>query len=371
MNVELNVNPMESWAGKNVHRPLIIAGPCSAETPEQLFETAKQLKALNKVDVLRAGIWKPRTRPNAFEGAGEDGLKWLSDVKKELGFKIGTEVANPEHIELALKYDVDVLWVGARTTVSPFAIQEMADALQGVTDKAVLVKNPTHPELGLWIGAFERFYRAGVRNLAAIHRGFSTIDKSKYRNVPTWQIPIELKRIAPQIPIICDPSHIGGKRDLILDLSQKAMDLGMDGLMIETHIDPDKAWSDADQQITPSRLNEILTQLKIRETSSTDQQFNDHLDELREKIDNVDRELIEILAQRMAIVEKIGEYKKQTNVTTFQVKRWDDIMKNRGEQAKKMNLSEAYVIELFKVIHEESIRKQTEIMTKAPATTNA
>jgi chorismate mutase len=360
MKVELNVNPIETWA-KSAHKPLVIAGPCSAETPEQLLSTAKLLKDLGKVDVLRAGIWKPRTRPNSFEGSGEEGLKWLRDVRNELGIPVGTEVANPQHIELALKYDIDVLWVGARTTVSPFAIQEMADALQGV-DKAVLVKNPTHPELGLWVGAFERFYRAGVRNLAAIHRGFSTIDKSKFRNVPTWSIPIELKRIAPQIPIICDPSHIGGRRDLIFEISQKAMDLGFDGLMIETHIDPDKAWSDADQQVTPARLGEILTDLKIRTVSSGSKDFNDHLEELREKIDNIDRELLETLATRMAIVEKIGEYKRDNNVTTLQVKRWDDIMKNRQDQAGKLGLNEAFIAEVFKIVHEESIRKQTEIM---------
>ncbi|MBC7487335.1 MAG: bifunctional 3-deoxy-7-phosphoheptulonate synthase/chorismate mutase type II [Cytophagaceae bacterium] len=360
MKVDLQVNPIETWA-KTTHKPLIIAGPCSAETPEQLFATAKQLKELGKVDVLRAGIWKPRTRPNAFEGSGEEGLKWFADVKKELGMMIGTEVANPEHIELALKYGVDVLWIGARTTVSPFAIQEMADALQGV-DIPVLIKNPTHPELGLWIGAFERFHRAGIKNLAAIHRGFSTIDKSKFRNVPTWSIPIELKRIAPQIPIICDPSHIGGKRDLIFDISQKAMDLGFDGLMIETHIDPDKAWSDADQQVTPARLGEILRDLKIREVTSDNQSFNDSLDDLRGKIDSLDRELIEVLTSRMAIVEKIGEFKKENNVTTLQVNRWDEIMKNLTSLAQKMNLSETYVEDLFKIIHEESIRKQTEIM---------
>jgi chorismate mutase len=360
MKVDLQVNPIESWA-KTTHKPLIIAGPCSAETPEQLFETAKQLKELGKVDVLRAGIWKPRTRPNAFEGAGAEGLQWLSDVKKELGMMVGTEVANPEHIELALKHGVDVLWIGARTTVSPFAIQEMADALQGV-NIPVLVKNPTHPELGLWIGAFERLHRAGITNLAAIHRGFSTIDKTKFRNVPTWSIPIELKRIAPQIPIICDPSHIGGKRDLIFDISQKAMDLGFDGLMIETHIDPDKAWSDADQQVTPSRLGEILRDLKIREESSANVSFNENLEDLRSKIDSLDRELLEVLTSRMAIVEKIGEYKKENNVTTLQVTRWDEIMKNLTSLAQKMNLSEAYISDLFKIIHEESIRKQTEIM---------
>ena len=361
MKVELNVNPIESWAKTN-HKPLIIAGPCSAETPEQLMSTAKLLKDLGKVDVLRAGIWKPRTRPNAFEGSGEEGLKWLAEVKKELGIQIGTEVANPQHIELALKYGVDVLWIGARTTVSPFAIQEMADAMAGVKDKAVLIKNPTHPELGLWIGAFERFYRAGVRDLAAIHRGFSTIDKSKFRNVPTWSIPIELKRIAPQIPIICDPSHIGGRRDLIFEISQKAMDLGFDGLMIETHIDPDKAWSDADQQVTPARLGEILNDLKIRTESTTNVDFNDHLEELRAKIDNIDRELVETLATRMAVVEKIGEYKRDNNVTTLQVKRWDDIMKNRSELANKLGINEEFVVEVFKLVHEESIRRQTEIM---------
>ncbi|MCU0428359.1 MAG: bifunctional 3-deoxy-7-phosphoheptulonate synthase/chorismate mutase type II [Cytophagaceae bacterium] len=360
MSINLNISPLESWA-KLKSKPLVIAGPCSAETPEQLLATAQGLKNL-KVDVLRAGIWKPRTRPNAFEGAGEDGLKWLADVKKEVGIPVGTEVANPEHIELALKYGVDVLWIGARTTVSPFAIQEMADALKGVKNVSVLVKNPTHPELNLWIGAFERLNQAGITNLGAIHRGFSTYDKSKFRNQPVWQIPIELRRVAPQIPIICDPSHIAGKRDLIFEISQKAMDLNFDGLMIETHIDPDKAWSDADQQVTPARLGEILNELKIRQDSSSDQVFNDTLDELRRKIDNIDREIIETLAARMAIVEKIGEYKKENNVTTYQVKRWDDIMKNRAELAKKMNLNTEFITEIYKIIHEESIRKQTEIM---------
>jgi chorismate mutase len=360
MNVTLNVNPLEKWA-KMKSKPLVIAGPCSAETPEQLLATAKGLQNL-KVDVLRAGIWKPRTRPGAFEGAGEDGLKWLAEVKKETGMPIGTEVAYPEHIELALKYGVDVLWIGARTTVSPFAIQEMADTLRGVKNVAVLVKNPTHPELGLWIGAFERLNQAGIENLAGIHRGFSTFDKTKYRNQPIWSIPIELRRVAPQIPIICDPSHIAGKRDLIFEISQKAMDLNFDGLMIETHINPEKAWSDAEQQVTPERLSEILSELKIRQDSSSDQLFNDQLDELRRKIDNIDREVLETLAARMAIVEKIGEYKKENNVTTYQVKRWDDIMKNRSEQAKKMNLNTEFVIEIYKIIHEESIRKQTEIM---------
>jgi len=360
MSINLEVNPLESWVNLK-SKPLVIAGPCSAETPEQLMNTAKGLKSL-KVDVIRAGIWKPRTRPNSFEGAGAEGLQWLADVKKEVGIPVGTEVANTQHVELALKYGIDVLWIGARTTVSPFSIQEMADALQGVKNVSVLVKNPTHPELELWIGAFERLYRAGVRNLGAIHRGFSTVDKAKFRNVPMWSIPIELKRRCPQIPIICDPSHIGGKRDLIFEISQKAMDLNFDGLMIETHIDPDKAWSDASQQVTPERLGEILSELKIREASSSDPIFNDHLDDLRKKIDGLDRELLEVLAARMAVVEKIGEYKRENNVTTFQVKRWDEIMKNRAELAAKMNLSPEYITEIYKIIHEESIRKQTEIM---------
>ncbi|MFN3403027.1 MAG: chorismate mutase [Cytophagaceae bacterium] len=365
MEVNLQVNPIEKWANLK-SKPLVIAGPCSAETPEQLFATAKALKELGKVDVLRAGIWKPRTRPNSFEGAGAEGLKWLADVKKDLGFPIGTEVANTQHVEEALKYGVDVLWIGARTTVSPFAVQEMADALQGVKNVAVLVKNPTHPELPLWIGAFERLYRAGIRDLAAIHRGFATSDKSKFRNVPMWQIPIELRRIAPQIPIICDPSHIGGKRDLIFEISQKALDLNFDGLMIETHCNPDKAWSDADQQVTPERLGEILSELKVRVDQTSDKDFNDHLDDLRKKIDNIDRELIEVLAARMAIVEKIGEYKRENNVTTYQVKRWDEIMKNRADLAKRLNLSADYIIEIYKIIHEESIRRQTEIMKAVP-----
>ena len=360
MNLNLKINPLEKWA-KLKSKPLVIAGPCSAETPEQLLATAKGLQGL-KVDILRAGIWKPRTRPNAFEGAGEDGLKWLAEVKKELGMPIGTEVADANHIELALKYGVDVLWIGARTTVSPFSIQAIADALKGVKNVAVLVKNPTHPELGLWIGAFERLNQAGIENLGAIHRGFSTYDKTKYRNLPVWQIPIELRRVAPQIPIICDPSHIGGKRSLIAEISQKAMDLNFDGLMIETHIDPDKAWSDADQQVTPERLSEILSELKIREASSTDKDFNDHLDDLRKKIDNIDRELIEVFAARMSVVEKIGEYKKDNNVTILQVSRFDQIMKTRTEMAKKMNLNEDFITKMFQIVHEESTRRQEEIM---------
>ncbi len=365
MNVNLNVSPIESW-GKSTSKPFVIAGPCSAETPEQMRTIAEGIKNLN-VDVFRAGVWKPRTRPNAFEGSGAESLQWLADIKKEFNIRVGTEVANAAHVEEALKYDLDVLWIGARTTVSPFSMQEVADSLRGVKDKIILVKNPTHPELGLWIGAMERLNQAGIEKLGAIHRGFSTYEKSKYRNQPIWQIPLELRRIAPQIPIICDPSHIAGRRDLIFDISQKAMDLNFDGLMIETHHCPEKAWSDADQQITPERLGEILAELKVRTTTSSNQIFIDQLEDLRRKIDNIDRELLETLAARMAVVEKIGEYKKENNVTTFQVNRWDEIMKSRADIAKKMNLSTEYVTEIFKLIHEESVKKQSEIMKTAEA----
>jgi chorismate mutase len=365
MNVKLNVSPIDTW-GKNSSKPFVIAGPCSAETPEQMRTIAQGIQNLN-VSVFRAGVWKPRTRPNSFEGSGAESLQWLSDIKKEFKIAVGTEVANTAHVEEALKYDLDVLWIGARTTVSPFSMQEMADSLRGVKDKIILVKNPTHPELALWIGAMERLNQAGIEKLGAIHRGFSTYDKSKYRNQPFWQIPLELRRLVPNIPIICDPSHIAGRRDLIFDLSQKAMDLDFDGLMIETHHCPEKAWSDADQQVTPERLGEILSELKLRTASSNNQFFIDQLEDLRRKIDNIDRELIETLAARMAVVEKIGEYKKENNVTTFQVNRWDEIMKNRTEQGKKMNLATEYISEVFKIIHEESVKKQSEIMKSTEA----
>lgn len=365
MNVNLNVSPIESWGKGN--KPFVIAGPCSAETPEQMRTIAEGIKNL-KVDVFRAGVWKPRTRPNAFEGSGAESLKWLQDIKKEFKIAVGTEVANAAHVEEALKYDLDVLWIGARTTVSPFSMQEMADSLRGVKDKIILVKNPTHPELALWIGAMERLNQAGVEKLGAIHRGFSTYEKSKFRNQPIWQIPLELRRIAPQIPIICDPSHIAGRRDLIFELSQKAMDLDFDGLMIETHHCPEKAWSDADQQVTPERLGEILNELKLRTTTSDNQFFIDQLEDLRRKIDNLDRELIETLAARMSVVEKIGEYKKDNNVTTFQVNRWDEIMKNRAEIGQKMNLSPDYITQIFNTIHEESVKKQSDIMKESEAT---
>jgi len=363
MSLNDNINPLNSWLGTK--KPVVIAGPCSAETREQLMETAIQLKKFG-VDAIRAGIWKPRTRPNSFEGIGVEGLKWMQDVKKELNIPVATEVASALHVEVALKYGIDILWIGARTTVSPFAVQEIADAMRGV-DTPILVKNPINPELALWIGALERLNQAGVKNLGAIHRGFSSFDKTKFRNVPNWQIAIELRRQFPNIPLICDPSHIGGKRELIYDISQRALDLGYDGLIIESHRNPHEAWSDAEQQVTPESLGNILHELKVKSVSSDNVDFVNHLDELRRKINNVDRELVEVLAARMALVEKIGEYKKENNVTTLQVERVNEIFKTRKEWGAKMNLNEAYIDEIFKTVHEESVRKQEEIINSLPA----
>lgn len=356
---ELNITPLESWSGVK-NRPLIIAGPCSAETEEQIMTIATALKDKG-VDYMRAGIWKPRTRPGSFEGIEEEGLKWLSRVKKELGMRVGTEVANPEHVELALKYGIDCLWVGARTTVNPFAMQELAESLQGV-DVPVLVKNPINPDVQLWIGGIERIANAGITKLAAIHRGVSTYDKTKYRNKPMWEMAIELKKAMPNIPIINDPSHIAGRRDLIEEVSQKAMDLGLDGLMIETHNDPDNAWSDAKQQVTPAVLVQILGNLKIRNVSTNNVAFNTSLEDLREQIDTADREILEALANRMRIVEQIGEYKRDNNVTTLQVARWDSLLNDRTEKGKALNLFPEFVQDVFKQIHKESIRAQSQIM---------
>lgn len=357
--IELNIESLESWSGVK-NRPMIISGPCSAETEEQLMAAAHALKDKH-IDVLRAGIWKPRTRPGSFEGIGEEGLAWMQRAKQETGLKIGTEVANPQHVELALKYGVDVLWIGARTTVNPFSMQEVADALQGV-DVPVLVKNPINPDTGLWVGGIERIARAGITKIAAIHRGVSTYEKLRYRNKPMWQMAIELKRLIPNIPIINDPSHIAGKRDLIYEVSQRAMDLGLDGLMIESHCDPDNAWSDASQQVTPQVLGEILAKLKIRSNSSDNVEFNHSLDDLRDQIDAFDKELIEALAQRFKVVEKIGEYKRDNNVTTLQMNRWDALLADRAAQGVKQNLDADFVKSIFQLVHKESVKKQSDIM---------
>ncbi len=355
---KLTFNPLSAWAS-NEKKPLIISGPCSAETEEQLVNTALALKKLN-VHAIRAGIWKPRTRPNSFEGNGTIALPWIKSVKEATGLPFATEVATPQHIEEALKYGADILWIGARSTVNPFTVQDMADALKGV-DIPVLIKNPINPELALWIGAIERIYNAGVRNIAAIHRGFSTQRKTKFRNEPLWGIAIELKTVFPDLPIICDPSHITGKRTAIYEVSQKALDLNYDGLMIEAHLDPDNAWSDAAQQVTPAALEQIISALKIRQATSQDAMFINHLEEMRHQMDDIDRDLLEVLAQRMTMVQKAGEYKREHNVAIFQQDRWAEIFKSRPEWAEKMNVNKDFVADLFKLIHTESIRIQTEI----------
>ncbi len=353
----MEISALDTW-GVIKNQPFVIAGPCSAETEEQLFTTCQEIVKTQEVDVLRAGIWKPRTRPGTFEGVGEEGLKWFQAIKKELGKPITTEVANPDHVELALKYDVDILWLGARSTVNPFTVQEIADALKGV-DVPVIVKNPINPDLALWMGALERISNAGITKLAALHRGFSTFEKSKYRNIPMWQIPIELKSKLPDLPLLCDPSHIAGTRDLIYAVSQKALDLNYDGLMIETHYNPDEAWSDASQQVTPSRLDEIVHELRIRKAGFEDPDAVTQIQELREKIDRIDRELVEQLAMRMEVVRKLGDHKHEKNVAAFQVDRWLEVFQTRPEWGQKMNLNRDFIANIFKFIHDESIRVQT------------
>ncbi|TPE43634.1 bifunctional 3-deoxy-7-phosphoheptulonate synthase/chorismate mutase type II [Pontibacter mangrovi] len=341
-------------------RPLVIAGPCSAESEAQVMQTAEALKR-QQVHLFRAGIWKPRTRPGSFEGVGSTGLAWLNRVKRELGMKVATEVATARHVEEALKQEIDVLWIGARTTVNPFAVQEIADALQGV-NVPVMVKNPVNPDLALWIGALERIYHAGVTDLAAIHRGFSSYQKTKYRNVPVWQIPIELKARYQDLAMVVDPSHIGGKRELIYPVSQKALDLGYDGVMIETHPTPDLALSDAEQQVTPDRLAEIVRQLQVRKTHYDDAELANRSEQLRLQIDAADHDIIAALARRMALVEQIGEYKKQNNVQVLQLERWQEIFRTRADWASEAGVNPAFVEELYKLIHVESIRKQTQIL---------
>lgn len=359
-----------SWisAYAQPHHPLLIAGPCGAESPEQLLHVAQALRARG-ISIMRAGVWKPRTRPNQFEGKGLEALAWMRDVKAETGIHLATEVASPYHVEQACAAGIDVLWLGARTTVNPFTVQEIADALRG-TDKIVLVKNPINPDLALWIGALERVSNAGIRHLGAIHRGFSSFQKSRFRNQPLWQIPLELKRTFPTLPLVGDPSHIAGDRALIFEVSQKALDLGYDGLMIETHPHPDQALSDAAQQITPARLAELLEQLRIAEKSSSNALFRNHLEALREKIDQLDQELLENLATRTRLIEKIGEYKKDNNVTVFQLERWNEIMQTRPEWAQALHLAPDFIRELYRVIHDESIRVQTEIMNQESESNN-
>ena len=336
----------------------VIAGPCSAETEEQVIETARQL-AYKGCHIFRAGVWKPRTKPGGFEGNGEAALPWLKRVKEETGMLTSTEVATPEHVELALKYDIDILWVGARTSANPFAMQAIADSLQGV-DIPVLVKNPVNPDLELWIGAMERINQAGVKRIAAIHRGFSSYDKKIYRNLPMWQIPIELRRRIPELPIICDPSHIGGRRELIAALCQQAMDLGFDGLIIECHCDPDKAWSDAKQQITPDILDYILGLLVIRDQSVT----TEGISALRKQIDDLDNQLMELLSKRMRVCREIGHYKKEHNMTVLQTSRYNEILNKRGAQGSLCGMDPNFIKTIFEAVHEESVRQQIEIINQ-------
>lgn len=347
--------------GINPKRPIVIAGPCSAESEEQVLETAKGL-ASKGIKIFRAGIWKPRTKPGGFEGIGVIGLPWLKRVKEETGMYVTTEVATKDHVFEALKAGVDLLWIGARTSANPFAVQEIADALKGV-DIPVLIKNPVNPDLELWIGAFQRLYNAGIHRLGAIHRGFSSYDKKIYRNLPLWHIPIELRRRMPNLPIFCDPSHIGGKRELIAPLCQQAMDLNFDGLMIESHRDPDAAWSDAFQQITPDVLDYVLNLLVIRDST----QSTESLAELRRQIDGIDEQILELLAKRMRVSREIGVYKKEHNMPILQSPRYSEILENRSDMGKQMDLNPDFIREMLKEIHEESVRQQMIIMNEEKA----
>ncbi len=356
-----NTKELRTWLDDlNLDHPLVVAGPCSAETEDQVLKIAHELKD-SDVNYFRAGIWKPRTRPGNFEGVGALGLKWLQKVKAETGMKTATEVANAAHVKLALEHDIDLLWIGARSTVSPFIVQEIAEALEG-TDKIVLVKNPVNPDLALWLGGIERLYAADIKNLGVIHRGFSTYEKTRYRNNPEWQIAIELQNRFPDLPLICDPSHITGKRDMIFEVSQTALDLNFNGLMIETHVDPDNAWSDAAQQVTPDTLIQMMDDLKIRKETDTEADYRNALNTLRTQIDVIDHQLIDILGKRMKIADAIGALKKDKNVAVLQSKRWNEILGKMILEGEQNKLSEEFILRVFKAIHQESINHQEKIM---------
>ncbi len=358
-----NKKELRTWLDDmQLTHPLVIAGPCSAETEEQLLKIAHQLKNTDAT-VLRAGIWKPRTRPGNFEGVGEKGLQWLQKAKVETGMMTATEVANPAHVELALKYDVDMLWLGARTTVSPFIVQEIADALKG-TDKIVLVKNPVNPDLPLWLGAVERLYASNIKKLGAIHRGFSTYEKSKYRNNPEWQIPIDLQNRFPDLPLICDPSHIAGRRNLVFDICQTALDLNFNGFMVETHYDPENAWSDAKQQITVDTLVQMMIDLKVRKKQHASEDYLFELNKLRAKIDVLDDKLLGLLGNRMKVADSIGSLKKDNNVSILQTSRWNEILGKMILQGEDKSLSEEFILKIYKAIHQESINHQKKIINK-------
>jgi chorismate mutase len=357
----MDIIPLNEWLDTKGNS-LVISGPCSAETENQVMETARSLAKIPQVKVFRSGIWKPRTRPSNFEGVGILGLKWLQQVKAETGLLTTVEVASPFHVEEALRYGVDILWIGARTVVNPFSVQELSEVLRGV-DIPVMVKNPLNPDVQLWLGALERLNLVGIKKLMAIHRGFYYYENSAYRNTPMWEIPIELQRLAPNLPIICDPSHISGNKQLLLPVSQKALDLAMSGLMIESHIDPENALTDANQQITPSQLEILLSNLVLRSVSGS-AEFTNKLEGLRREIDKIDAELIDILARRMNIVGEIGQYKRENNITILQLKRWSDIISDRLNIGVSMGLSREFLLKMLQLVHKESIQKQTEIMNE-------
>ncbi len=362
MKLELDIIPLADWF-KNYQKPLLIAGPCSAESEEQMLETATQIAAFYPNSIFRAGIWKPRTRPNTFEGIGDIGLKWMQEVKAQTGLLTATEVANADHVEKCLKAGIDILWIGARTTVNPFSVQEIADALRGV-DIPVFVKNPINPDAQLWAGALERVNNAGIKKIAAIHRGFHSFDNGPFRNAPKWELAIEIKTACPQLPMICDPSHISGNPELIPYIAQKAIDLDMDGLMIETHRDPTVALSDAKQQVKPFQLKEIIDDLSIRSATVDNADFQSKLVELRLMIRKLDNDLLELLAKRMAISSQIGEYKRDNDVTILQVAHWKKLFGESLATGEVLGLPESFIKELYQVIHDESIRRQTEVMNK-------
>jgi len=361
MSPSLQIIPLDKWL-PGFQQPFVISGPCSAETEKQIMDTAIELAKIPQIKVFRAGIWKPRTRPGAFEGVGRIGLKWLQKAKHETGLPLTVEVANPNHVKEALDHGIDILWIGARTVVNPFSVQEIGEAIGGY-DIPVMVKNPLNPDLKTWLGAIERLNQLGLKKLIAIHRGFSFFNRSPYRNAPMWEIPIELKRTCPEIPLIVDPSHICGNRELILPTIQKALDLEMNGLMIETHINPTKALTDKNQQITPFQLGEMLTKLILRRESGG-VEFEQKLEELRSEIDKLDEELIDILARRMTVVKEIGKYKKENKITILQLKRWNHLIHDRIENGIKLGLSREFILKLLGTVHEEGIQRQIDVMNQ-------
>jgi chorismate mutase len=359
MNSLSELIPLSDWHSGWSDNHLFIAGPCSAESRDQVLETGRQIAEIPQVKAFRAGIWKPRTRPGSFEGVGEEGLKWMQEVRAETGLLLATEVAYPAHVEKCLQHEIDILWIGARTTSNPFSVQEIASSLQG-TNPIVLVKNPINPDMDMWIGAIERLYKAGIRRIGAIHRGFYPFEKTKLRNIPKWEIVIELKRIFPQLSILCDPSHISGSPAYIEDISQKALDLNYNGLMIESHINPIEAKSDAAQQVTPTWLAELFTRLVVRKEAADHPSLENHLQQFREQIDSIDHQLLDLLAQRNDIVRRIGQYKQQNNLSIFQLKRWENIITTRMNQGRNLDIPEEYLLKMLQIIHKMSIQIQAE-----------